>query len=93
MDNWQEWRGGTNRTTPFRSCVLLSPVSGSLGLIVRWQIVSGRNYFLERSTNLGALPDCLPLATNIVGQPSKTRFTDTNAIGAGPFFYRVGVQE
>jgi hypothetical protein len=53
----------------------------------------GLNYFLERAANLGAQPPFFPLATNIIGQPGTTTFTDTNAGGAGPFFYRVGVQD
>ena len=72
---------------------LLSPASGAAGVILSWQSVSGLNYFLERGTDLGAQPPFLPLATNIVGEPGTTTFTDTNAVGAGPFFYRVGVRE
>ncbi len=30
-------------------------------------------------------------ATGLVGQSGTTAFTDTNAVGAGTFFYRVGV--
>ena len=72
---------------------LLSPAPGAPGLVVSWQSVSGLNYFLERGIDLGTQPHFLPLATNIVGQPGTTTFTDTNAVGPGPFFYRVRVQE
>jgi hypothetical protein len=50
------------------------------------------NYFLECSTNLSANPCFTPLATNLPGQSGTTTYTDTNAVGPGPFFYRVGVQ-
>jgi hypothetical protein len=56
-----------------------------------WQSVPGVNYFLECCTNLSAPPRFAPLATNLPGQAGTTTFTDTNAIGAGPFFYRIGV--
>ena len=70
-----------------------SPACGVPGVIVSRQSVKGRNYFIERGANLGALPPFLPVATDIIGQPGATTFTDTNAFGAGPFFYRVGVQK
>jgi hypothetical protein len=70
---------------------VLSPASSAPGLIVSWQSVGALNYFLERGIDLGA--PFLPIATGIVGQSGTTTFTDTNALGTGPFFYRVGVQE
>jgi hypothetical protein len=59
--------------------------------MVSWQSVAGVRYFLERSANLGASPPFLPLATNLIGQPGTTSFTDTNAAPATPAFHRVGV--
>jgi hypothetical protein len=57
---------------------------------VRWKSTFGVKYFLERSTNLTS-PFML-LASNLVGQLSEFVYTDTNATGRGPFFYRVGVR-
>jgi hypothetical protein len=54
--------------------------------------VSGQTYLLERGTNLAATPAFRPIATGIVGQAGETAYTDTNAIGRGPFYYRVSVR-
>ena len=93
LNNWQEWNAGTNPTNALSVLRLLSPAFGAAGVAVSWQSVSGRNYFLERSTDLGAQAPFRPLATDIRGQVGTTTFTDTNAVGAGPFFYRIGIQE
>jgi hypothetical protein len=93
LNNWQEWHTGTNPTDALSVLRLLSAVPAAPGVIVNWQSVSGRNYALERAAHLGIQPAFLPLATNIVGQAGTTTFTDTNTVGAGPYFYRVGVQE
>ena len=68
---------------------LLSAAPTGTNVTVSWQSAAGINYFLERSANLG-VPFTL-LATNILGEAVTTTYTDTNAAGAGPFFYRVGV--
>jgi hypothetical protein len=69
---------------------LLSAAPGGANVMVTWQSVAGTNYFLTRSPNL-AWPFTL-VATNIIGQEYTTSYADTNATGAGPFFYRVGVK-
>jgi len=53
--------------------------------------VSNRSYFVQRSGDLGAQPAFSTVQSNMVGQTGTTTYTDTNAIGAGPWFYRVGV--
>jgi hypothetical protein len=92
---YQDWIAGLNPTNPASVLALLMPVSTNnpAGLVVSWQSVSNRTYFLQSSTNLGAQPAFQTVATNIAGQAPTTSYTDTNAVGSGPYFYRVGVQE
>jgi hypothetical protein len=71
---------------------LAFPTNNASGVVVRWQSVANKIYFLLRSTKLTASPAFLNLATNITGQAGVTTYTDTNAAGPGPYFYRVGVQ-
>jgi len=90
LNNWQEWRCGTNPIDALSALRMLAPSPTGTNITVSWQSVAGINYFLQRSSNL-ALGAFTPLATNILGQAGTTSFTDTNAGGAGPFLYRVGV--
>ena len=92
MNNWQEWRAGTDPTNAPSVLQLLSPTNGASGVTVTWQSVTNRNYYLQRSLDLSAQPPFVNVQSNIVGQAGTTSYTDTNAVGAGPFFYRVGVQ-
>jgi hypothetical protein len=89
LNNWQEWRCGTNPTNSLSALRLLSATPQGTNITVTWQSVARVNYFLKRSADLASPFQFV--ATNIVGQAGATTFTDTNAAGAGPFFYRVGV--
>jgi len=91
LNNWQEWRCGTDPTSALSALRLLAPVSGGASVAVTWQSIAGVSYFLERAASLAESPSFAPLASNLPGQPGTTTFTDTNAIRAGPWFYRVGV--
>jgi hypothetical protein len=90
-NNWEEWVCGTDPTNALSALRVLAPSPTSTNVIVTWQSVAGVNYILERSASLGPKSGFTSLATNIVGQPGTTSFTDTNAIGDGLRFYRVGV--
>ncbi len=93
MNNWREWIAGTVPTDPNSALVILTPTNSASGMVVTWQSVTNRNYFLERRTTLEATSAFSTISSNIVGQAGTTSFTDANAIGTGPFLYRVGVQQ
>jgi hypothetical protein len=94
MNNWQEWRTGTIPTDSSSLLQMMSPTltTDPSGVIVTWQSIEGVTYFLQRSTNLGTQSAFSIIQNNIAGQVGTTSYTDTNTVGAGPFFYRVGVQ-
>jgi hypothetical protein len=92
LNNWQEWIAGTVPTDASSALRLLNPSNDVSGIVVTWQSVTNRTYFLERTTNLAAATPFSLLTSNLVGQAGTTSYTDTNAVGPGPFFYRVGVQ-
>ena len=92
LNNWQEWRCGTSPTNALSVLRLLTPSAAGTNVNVTWQSMSPRMYFLERSTNLAAIPGFTLLATNVPGQAGATTYTHTNAGGTGPLFYRVGGQ-
>ena len=89
-NTWQEWRCQTCPTNARSVLRLLSASRDGTNVTVSWESVAGVSYFLECSTNLAATPRFTPVATHLPGQPGTTPYTDTNAVGAGPLFYRVG---
>jgi hypothetical protein len=93
LKNWQEWIAGTVPTDASSALRMLNPTNDALGVTVTWQSVSNRTYFLERASDLGASPPFSLVISNVVGQVGTTSYTDTNANGPGPFFYRVGVHQ
>ncbi len=103
MNNWQEWVSGTNPTNALSVLRMLSAAPNSSSVTVTWRSVAGITYFLERTTDVSVwftsnsisnvwTTNAVLVATNITGQAGSTTFVDTNAGGAGPIFYRVGVK-
>ncbi|MHC1763358.1 MAG: choice-of-anchor Q domain-containing protein [Verrucomicrobiia bacterium] len=90
---WQEWRCQTDPTNALSALRLLSASPDVTNVTVTWQSVAGVSYFLERSTTLSASPPFSLLAQDLPGLAGTTSFTDTNAAGLTPLFYRVGAQD
>jgi hypothetical protein len=94
MNNWQELVAGTNPTnaTSVLAMVAAYPVSNFNWVIVKWQSVNTRNYYLLRSSNLSSPSVFSLVSSNITGQAGTTMVIDATATNSGPYFYRVGVQ-
>ena len=93
MNNWSEW---ISRTVPTNASSLLrirSLTNSSVaGLLLRWDAVQGRVYWIERSAGLDSQSPFAVLATNLQAFLTATMsYTDSTATNTGPYFYRVGV--
>ena len=91
MNNWQEWIAGTNPTNAASVLALQPPAVTVTNATLTWSSVANVTYYVQRSGDLSA-PNFSSMQSNLVGQAGFISYTDTNAVGSGPFFYRVGVQ-
>jgi hypothetical protein len=92
MNNWREWRAGTNPRDASSVLKMLAVSNSAPGLTVTWQSAIGVNYQVHRTDDLRSPLPHRVLQNNLVGQPGTTSFTDATATNGGPYFYRVGVQ-
>lgn len=89
--DWAELIAGTDPHDPdsvFKASTDLQPAPGG-GLIIQWSSVPGKTYALHRTTNLAQ--GFTPLATSLPATAPQNQYTDSTAIGVGPYFYRVQV--
>jgi parallel beta-helix repeat protein len=91
MNNWQEWIAGTDPKNSSSFLQMLAPASSGPNIVVSWNSVAGVPYYIQRATDLGAVPAFQRLVSNIIGHAGTTSYTDTNSVGPGPYYYRIGV--
>jgi hypothetical protein len=59
--------------------------------VVNWSSEPGKLYHLERTTDLTPGFNQV-VGSNLPATPPMNTFTDTNAMGKGPFFYRIRLE-
>ena len=93
MDNYSEWKAGTNPTNALSVFTLShnSAVSSN-GFKLRWNSLTNRTYRLEGGTNLLASPAFRVIISGILGESGLTEFSDTNSSVTPAFFYRIVVE-
>lgn len=89
LTNIQEYKAGTDPLDP-NSRFMIHIVS-TAGLRIEWESTYGTFYHLQRSSHL--LTGFTNVATQIAATPPKNTWQDTNAVGAGPYFYRLQIAE
>jgi hypothetical protein len=92
MNNWQEWQADAIPTNALSYLRMLSATASGSGVRLTWQSFNTRRYWLERASNLPTPAAFSVIASNLAGQVGTTSYTDTTAMGSGPYFYRVGVK-
>ena len=97
MSDWAEFIAGTDPTNNDSQLKCDLPLSGvyaqnSGGIVVQWRSVSNRVYHLSRSTDLNGEFHRIS-SLDIPATPPLNVYTDTTAIGTGPYFYMVEVEK
>lgn len=91
MDNLGEFRSGTNPQNDKSVFEIGIAENAAGGPRLSWSSVAGINYILSRSQNLHT--GFQDLAVNVAATPPVNNYQDGTATGAGPYFYRVMIQQ
>lgn len=67
MNNWQEWQADTISTNTLSALRLLRPTGSASGVILNWESVNTRGYWLERASDFAAQPAFSIIASNLPG--------------------------
>ncbi|MBN2507773.1 MAG: hypothetical protein JXQ71_13880 [Verrucomicrobia bacterium] len=79
LNNWEEYRCGTEPTNASSAFRLLQPTQVGEEIVIRWESVTNRIYGLELSTNVSTPATFELLASNLVGQAGITTYLDASA--------------
>jgi hypothetical protein len=96
VSNHDEFIAGTDpadRTSVFKLDSTLKPEvspDSFAGIVIEWSSAPGKHYTIERTTDLQK--GFVPVALRIQATDAHTSFRDSDARGAGPFFYRIRVE-
>jgi len=92
MSNGDEYVAGTNPQDAQSVLVLLdSGPDPQGGFVLQWSCVPNQFYKVLRSEDL--LSNFMELATHIPATPPINSYHDASAVGKGPYFYRVQIQD
>ena len=92
LTNLQEYKAGTSPIDPQSRFALITVTADPQGgLRVDWDSAQGRFYILQRSSQI--LSGFADVATHIPATAPLNSFRDATAVGQGPFFYRLRVEE
>jgi hypothetical protein len=92
LNNWQEWRAGTDPTDALSVLRMLQPTVDPSGVSITWQSISGRFYFVQRADGFAVPLSFQTIQSNIFGNTDTTTFIDPTLSPGGLVFYRVGVE-
>lgn len=86
ISNLEEFRAGTDPNVSNLRFVQVQAL-GDNRVRVDWSSATGKVYVVERSSSLPS--GFAPIKTGVTSTPPVNIFLDTNAAGAGPYFYRI----
>jgi hypothetical protein len=91
FSNFAEWKAGTDPRDFFSQFMAFDVYPHEQGgMVIEWTSAANRTYTLLGSPNL--LTGFTTIANGLVATPPVNAYHDTTAVGAGPYFYNVQLE-